>query len=182
MGFKVTEQQKQAIIILHKYEGKDIDEIRTHESMKRPDGTFHRKETIKLWLDRLNETGAMVSKPKSGRPRKLNREQEGNLIKYIQDNPKKRYPQIKKETGLNISPRTINRRANEHGIKTFRCIKRPILNSKNRKDRYFMSKNLLKHPYLIDRIIFTDEKKFMNNNESNLEYVNRLPGQAYKKE
>lgn len=72
MVFKVSEEQKMMMKVLYKFEHRTPDEIRVHDSMKREDGSFHRIETIKLWLKRLDETGSMDSLPKSGRPRKLN--------------------------------------------------------------------------------------------------------------
>lgn len=83
---------------------------------------------------------------------------------------------------MRISPRSINRLANKNGIKTFRCIKRPNLNITNRKKRLHLAKKLLRRPYLIDLIVFTDEKKFMSNNDSRIEYCNRLPETAYQEQ
>lgn len=90
-----------------------------------------------------------------------------------------RYPKVKRTNNLSVSRRTINRTANNHGIRTFRCIKRPIVNLKNQKQRYQLAKILLRRPFLLDKIVFTDEKKFANSN-SKIEYVNRLSGTAYK--
>lgn len=180
MVFKVTEKQKDSIRFLTEFTELSPEEIRNHESMRRPDGTLHRMNTIKLWINRFKETGKTEELPKSGRPRKLNPVQENNLISFIKTNPKLRYPKVKRETGVNVSARTVNRRANEHGIKTFRCIKRPKLNIVNQKKRYLLAKYLLKHKYLIDLIVFTDEKKFMNSSESQIEYVNRMPNTAYE--
>lgn len=92
-----------------------------------------------------------------------------------------RYPEVKLKSKLNVSVRTINRRSNELGFRTYRAIKRPFLSEKNRKKRLFMAKKFLKRLYLIEKIIFTDEKKFMNNNDSNIEYV-RLTKTACKEE
>lgn len=180
MKFRVTEEQKLSMKILYKYENKSPSEIRVHESMKRADGTFHRIETIKLWLKRLDYTGSMANLPKSGRPPKLNPQNENKLIKFVKDNPKMRYPAVKRSLGMRVSRRTINRKANDHGIRTFRCIKRPLMSIKNQKKRLQMAKMFLKHRSLIDKIVFTDEKKFANNSDSKVEYVNRLPGTAYE--
>lgn len=179
MKLRVTDEQKASMKILYLYEKKTPDEIRVHESMKREDGSYHRIETIKMWLKRLEETGSMSNLPKSGRPRKLNQCQEKDLIKFIKKNPKIRYPVVKRSNNLDVSRRTINRLANNHGIRTFRCIKRPIISLKNSKHRLQMAKMFLKNQFLIDRIVFTDEKKFANSS-SKVEYVNRLPGEAYK--
>lgn len=169
MVFRVTKKQKEAIKFLCEFTDLTVEEIKDHESMKRPDGTFHRIETIKLWVNRFKTTGKVDELPKSGQPKKLSIVQESNLIKFIKDNPKMRYPKVKRELGLRISPRSINRIANKNGIKTFRCIKRPKLNICNRKKRFGLAKMLLRKPYLIDLIVFTDEKKFMNNNDSRIE-------------
>lgn len=178
--FRITEDQKSYIKFLHQYESMDAEQIRKHDSMRKPDGTFHRISTIKLWINRLEQTDEMKSNPKSGRPRKLNIDQTNNLISLIKQNPHMRYPEIKREVNLDISPRTINRRANERGIRTYRVIKRPNLNLNNKKKRFILAKRLLQRSHRIEKLVFTDKKKIMNKNESNVNYVNREKSKGYE--
>lgn len=121
----------------------------------------------------------MDSLKKSGRPCKLDSNQKQSLINFIKNHPKLRYPAIKRETGVRVHSRTINRIANKAGLRTYRSIKRPNIKHQHQIKRLKLAKGLLKNPELIDKIIFTDEKKFVNSSDKNVEYVNRLIGAAY---
>lgn len=86
MVFRVTKKQKESIKFLCDFSNLSVEEIRQHESMKRPDGSFHRIETVRLWANRFKETGETNELPKSGRPKKLNSVQELKLLKFIKAN------------------------------------------------------------------------------------------------
>ena len=104
---------------MFKYEKRSPEYIMNHQCMRKPDGSTHQIKTIKLWIKRLEATGEMKSKPKCGRPKKLNDQQAIDLVNFIKNHPKLRYSEVKRETGVEVSPRTINRIANEHGLSNF---------------------------------------------------------------
>lgn len=56
MAFKFTDQQKSSIKFLVKFNNLTTEQIRIHESMIREDGSFHRIETIRRWINRFLET------------------------------------------------------------------------------------------------------------------------------
>lgn len=116
---------------------------------------------------------------RKGRPMKLNDHEQAVVVRYIENNSKLRYPEIKRKLKLDVSPRTINRYANKAGIRTFRSIKRPNIKREHRIKRLRFAKGLLRQPHLINQIIFSDEKRFMNSSETKVEYVNRRIGTAY---
>ena len=103
------------------YENKDVHQIRSHKSMLKPDGTMHRLSTIKFWINRFLTEGNMKSKPKPGRSKKLDAEQEEKLINLIESHPKKRYNEVVRlatEIELPaVSGRTANRIANRRGYR-----------------------------------------------------------------
>lgn len=178
--FRITEEQKSYIKFMYEYQSMEPDQIRVHESMKKGDGSYHRLSTINLWINRLKETGKMENQPKSGRPNKINPSETADLIKFIKNNSHMRYPEVRSQTKLNISPRTVNRIANNHGIRTYKVVKRPILSEQNKRKRMILGTNLLKRPDIISKLVFTDEKKFMNKDESNAHYVNREKSKSYE--
>lgn len=178
-NFRLTDEQKSFMKFMFLYQNKSAEDIRLHDSMKKPDGSFHRSSTINLWLDRLNQVGNMDTLKRSGRPPKLNKDEQSTVVDFVRANPKLRYPEIKRQLKLNIHPRTINRYANKSGIRTYRAIKRPQIKKEHRIKRLRLAKGLLKKPDLINQIIFSDEKKFMCSSEKKVEYVNRTVGTAF---
>lgn len=179
MYFKVTDKQKSIIEYKLKYENATPEEIRLYAALLKPNNQLHRLSTIKKWIERFRQTGSMDQLPKTGRPKKLSNIEENKVIDFVLNNPKIRYPSVKRALNLNVHPRTINRIVNKRGIRTFRIIKRPTIKRKNRLQRYSFCKQILRSN-IIDKIIFTDEKKFQNSSDKKVEYVNRMIGTAYE--
>lgn len=114
--FKVTEKQKTIIEYKVTYENASPEEIRSHPSLVKPNGQLHRLSTIKKWINRFKETGNMKEISIPGRPKKLTDSEERDVFKFVTNNPKWRYPAVKRQMNLNVHPKTINRIANKRGI------------------------------------------------------------------
>jgi transposase len=79
--------------------------------MQIPNSTV--RETIKRIPLRSNGQ----SLPRSGRPPKIDRAAERNILRYCRQNAKVTYAQIKRELALDCDHRTIARLLKKHGIK-----------------------------------------------------------------
>jgi transposase len=109
---------------MRKYELKDIDEIRNHQSLKKSDGNLHRRDTIKYWIERIDKNGDIETIKKTGRPRLLDDEKTKVVIDTIKKktNRKKRYPKIQRmliQKNIEIKRRTLNNYAIRNNIRKF---------------------------------------------------------------
>ena len=102
---------------MHVHQAFTAEQIRDHSSMRKPDGFKHRLDVIKRWINRFDATGTMETKPKTGRPPKVLSNEAHELINLIKQQPKKRYPEVKRMSRLGVSVRTVNRIANKFGIR-----------------------------------------------------------------
>lgn len=122
----LSDKQKSFIEFMHVHLAMTPEQIRAHDSLLKPDGSKHRLDVIKRWVNRFVETGSMQSKSKSGRPPKMTSRDAQDLVGLIQSYPKKRYPEIKRMSPrmnqLDVSVRTINRIAKKNGIRKFIAI------------------------------------------------------------
>jgi transposase len=79
------------------------------------------RNTVSMWLDSWETSGiiGLFDDSRSGRPKLLTKEEEQNLLKYIEEEPrniKKVTSKIKKETGKSPSLDTIKRAAKAAGL------------------------------------------------------------------
>lgn len=105
----LTDFQKSIIKYLAD-KGKSADEIREDDSLKRSDGSKILKRTVQTWMKRT------INKPKSGRKRILNKQQEENLVNYIQKNGKMTYGHMVSKTAFPATQRTFNNYALRNGF------------------------------------------------------------------
>jgi transposase len=104
---KLSVEQKGIIKFLN-LKGLTAEQICKEEQLKRNDGSPILKETVNYWIKRINDTGNVNEKPKSGRRRILNAQQESKLIDFIQKNNDMDYKTIKAKTNFRGSTRSIN--------------------------------------------------------------------------
>lgn len=122
MGF-LTEEQRFYLKFMHVYLKFTAEEIRNHVSLKNSDNKLHRKSTIKYWIDRIDETGDVKVKERSGRPKKLNDNEIEHLLNTIKQNSKLRYSRIRLKSKLTkVCTNTINRYGLRNGFRKFFCI------------------------------------------------------------
>lgn len=89
----------------------DADQIRKHPSV-----APIQKRTVVYWIERIEQTGSVDRIKQKGAKRILNRNQESELVKYVERNNQKSYAQVKIDTKINCTPRTVNNYALRNGI------------------------------------------------------------------
>lgn len=118
----LTDYQKSIIRYSHS-NGKSVDEIREIDQLRRADGSKILKSTVKKWIERINQTGYTNTLSKSGRPRALNNQQESEVLKFIDRNPKKNYSVVAARfQKFNIKPRTVNNYAIRNGYSELKSL------------------------------------------------------------
>lgn len=107
----LTTYQRDVIRFCHS-NGMSVDAIRSVKELERADGSKPLKKTILNWINRLNTTGDVQPKKMTGRRRKLTGEQEAEIVRYVEDNPKLEFWQVaskfSKKFQVECKPRTVN--------------------------------------------------------------------------
>ena len=134
LSIMVTCKKSRAVIIaLHKkgFTGKDIAASKIAP-----------KSTIYRIIKNFKESGSIVVKKASGRPRKSKR--QNRLLKLIQlrdrGTTSTELAQEWQQAGVNASASTVRRRLLENGLVSRRAEKKPLLSRKNMRDRLIFCK------------------------------------------
>ncbi|NP_001133228.1 transposase-like [Salmo salar] len=152
----VTCKETRAVIIaLHKkgFTGKDIAARKIA-----PESTIYRI------IKNFKESGSIVVKKASGRPRKSSKRQD-RLLKLIQlqdrGTTSTALAQEWRQAGVSASARTVRRRLLEDGLVSRRAAKKPLLSRKNIRDRLIFCKRY--RDWTAEdwgKVIFSDESPF----------------------
>jgi transposase len=89
--------------------------------------------TIYDTIKQLNTRPKGYSLPCSGRPPILTRVEKRSIIRFVRENVKATYTEVKQELQLNCSLITIRRIVKKQGIKKWLAKKRPILTKEHAK-------------------------------------------------
>ena len=144
----LSEYQRGIIKFLHR-KGKSPKEIAEEEDRRREDGTPINVRTVRYWIQRVESTGQVAVKKRTGRPKALTAEQERKLIDYIKKNEKASYSKAKRKRRLTwVTRKTVNNYALRHKIKAYRAITKPPLSAGNKRERLDFAEYLLDHPSL----------------------------------
>lgn len=109
MGGQILSEEKRYFIkFMKNYLNYDEKQIKNHPSMINEDGSKIRLSTVRFWFNRINESGDIKALKKSGRPRKLDEQEEGKLIRTIKMYPKKRVTVNRYGLRNKYSKHTIN--------------------------------------------------------------------------
>uniref|UniRef100_A0AAZ3RSY9 Transposase Tc1-like domain-containing protein n=1 Tax=Oncorhynchus tshawytscha TaxID=74940 RepID=A0AAZ3RSY9_ONCTS len=171
----VTCKDTRAVIIaLHKkgFTGKDIAASKIAP-----------KTTIYRIIKNLKESGSIVVKKASGRPRKSSKCQD-RLLKLIQlrdrGTTSTELAQEWQQAGMSASARTVRQRLLEDGLVSRRTAKKTLLSRKNIRDRLIFCK---RYWDWTDedwgKVIFSDESPFRLFGASRKKLVRRRPGERY---
>lgn len=99
--------------------GQTALEIQQLDELRREDGSPCRLDTIKYWMKRVEDTGDIQTKSRSGRPKALNHTQTNEMVKMIEKDDEVTYPeiadQLKKKFKVDFKPRTVNDYALKEG-------------------------------------------------------------------
>lgn len=170
----LTDYQRSVIKFLHR-KGTPLKQISLEEDLRRPDGQLVNVKTVKYWIKRLNETGDVAVKGRSGRPKKLKPRKEAALCRYILNHEKMPYSEVRRKKELwRLHRRTVNNYALRNGIRAFRAIKKPPLSVPNKQERLDFANRILANEQLIHELIFSDEKLFKGGPSNRVQLVRRL--------
>lgn len=169
----LTQYQRDIIKFLHR-KGTSARAIAEENDLRKPNGQPIDVRTVRYWIKRLEETGEVDVKPRSGRPRALNSAQEKELVDYIREHDTYTYRKVKRKKRLRtVSVRTVNRYALRHRLRAFRAVKKPPLSPANEKQRLDFANHLISNPDLLDELIFSDEKLFKGGPSNRVVLVRR---------
>ena len=152
----VTCKETRAVIIaLHKkgFTGKDIAASKIAP-----------KSTIYRIIKNFKESGSIVVKKASGRPRRFSKRQD-RLLKLIQlrdrGTTSTELAQEWQQAGVSASACTVRQRLLEDGLVSRRAAKKPLLSRKNIRDRLIFCKRY--RDWSVEdwgKVIFSDESTF----------------------
>lgn len=116
----LTDHQKLTIQVHHEA-GKTPKQIQQLEVLKRQDGSLIRLDVVKKWIGRFVETNSMATKPRTGRPSKLDEVQADYVVNLIRKDDEITYPEIankiKEKFKIDCVPKTVNNYAIERGYR-----------------------------------------------------------------
>jgi transposase len=132
------------------------------------------KSTVQSVIKHYRDHGTVNDLPRSGRPPILGERDQNVLIRSIRKDPKLKLDHFAAETG--VSPRTVSRIADQHGIHSRICRRKPMISEVNRSKRVQWAKDNEHTDWRT--IMFTDESAFMVG-ETGIERVLRKAGEEY---
>lgn len=179
----LTEDQRNKIKFFRTEYQLTASEIR--KKLIKPNGKLYQLKVIKKWVERCDKTGDCKLMSKSGRPRKLDEDQEKNLISSIRDNCKARggYSTIRRRSALfSMTARTVNNYGLRNGFRAFRAVKKPALKPSHVNERKEFCDRWLARPEDAQRIVIVDEKPFHGQPSNNYQPVLRKRGERFHPE
>lgn len=145
------------LVIKHRNENKSFGEIAKL--------LYLSKSTVHNIFNNYKKSSSVESKPRTGRPKKLNRRDISFIRKEVDRNPKvhatKLAQDIAERSKIVVHPRTVTRALNNEGFHCRTPRKKPLISDKNRKLRLeFAKKHINKGIDFWKRVLFTDESKY----------------------
>jgi len=141
------------------------------------------ESTVRATLKLLPARPKGRSRPRSGRPPKLNKVTKRNIIRFVRENVKATYAQVKLELSLDCSEQTIATVVKKMGIKKWMAKKRPILMEEHARKRYKWCKERIE--WGVEewrRYIWSDECSVELGAGQRREWVFRTPSQKWDKD
>ena len=137
------------------------------------------RETIQLLPTRPKGS----SLQRSGHPPKLDKVLKRNIIRYVHQNVKATYAQVKQELELDCSKKTIARIVRKQGIKKWLAKKRTILTEEHAKQHYKWCKERANWGVQEwEKYIWSDECSVELGAGQRREWVFRTPSQKWDKD
>lgn len=114
----------------------------------------------------------MSRKTGSRRKKKTSNAEDRLIYRHVRSNPSASTREIAEDLKLNISSRTIRRRIENCGLKSYARKKKPLLRKANIKKRLQFAKKYVNMPLSYwERVIWTDESKFELKNQKRRQRV-----------
>lgn len=133
---------------------------------------------ISRLISRYRSSKSVETVHKGGRPRKTSKRDDKAIIRLIKKDPFISPNAVKTELDLKICTRTIQRRAVQGGLCSFRSVRKPFISAKNRQARLQFAKTHLN--WTISKwktVLFSDESKFNLKGSDGVRLVRRPKGE-----
>src|SRR5579871_370151 len=116
------------------------------------------RDTVKIWIDRYQESRDIQDKEGRGRKRKTSEAEDMNIIfmtKKLRTRLSAEISQIINEQGIDISSVTVRRRLNKQSLFKLQPLVKPLLSDNHRDNRLEWAKANKNTDW--SKVIFTDE-------------------------
>jgi transposase len=140
------------------------------------------ENTVKWTLKSEPRRNAGITLKRIGRPRSYTERDQRSIIRFVRNNPKAIYTDIRQNLHINLSHDTFCRILNSVGIKNWRAKGRPALEAEDAKVRYAWALVHYRWTTQWELIIFSDECSIERGKGAQREWVFRLPSQKWSKE
>jgi hypothetical protein len=141
------------------------------------------RQTVALWEHKYEETRHVYEGERSGRPRETAELEDEMLVATAVIQPFTTPRQLKRKLEIDVSPRTLDRRLIEADLPGRVAVHAKKFTDEDIRKRLSFAegyKNWTKEQW--ERVLFSDEKKFLGNGFSGRVYVRRPPGEALNPE
>lgn len=123
---------------------------------------FLKETTARKWIKKYNEHQNVERRFSTGKPKKLNNEASGNILKHFEDNPFSTVKEV--AINNNVSVHTIHRQLKRQGIGCYRAANVIDLSPEHKAKRVEFCRDMIERKEAsfdgFKNIIFTDEKIF----------------------
>lgn len=129
-------------------------------------------------VSRARTAGSVETIHRGGRPRKTSNYEDRRIVSLLKKDPFLSARTIKERLDLNLSARSVQRRAVDSGLHSFRIAKKPFISAKNRKARLKFARDHLN--WTIEKwktVLFSDESKFNLKSSDGFKRVRRPIGE-----
>lgn len=141
------------------------------------------RSTVRHTIQRFRSSGAVVSRPRSGRPKKISSSTSRHIAKIVNKDPRTSAKTIQKdleEMGVDVSLRTIGRSLHRSGFKACRPRKTPLLKPRHVKARLEYARRWLKEDSSMwNNVLWSDETKIELFGHNDVQTVWRKKGEAF---
>lgn len=175
---EISADERNIILKLRK-EGKTYREIgqivgRSHSS-------------VQYVVESFNSTGSILSKSRSGRPRKLTEREERTILQAVKRNPRitasKISENIKNSFDKDVHEDTVRKIIKRNGYRSHVARRKPYISEVNRKKRMEFANEYINKPQEFwESVLFSDESKFCIFGIKGRKLVWRKSGTAFDKE
>lgn len=132
------------------------------------------KSTVSFIINKFKASGTVETLHRGGRPRCTTSREDAKIIREFKKYPEKSASSVVNTFNLRISGRTVQRRACQAGLKSYRAAKKPFISEKNRKARIkFAQDHLNWSLQKWSTVLFSDESKFNLKDSDGLKRVRR---------
>lgn len=116
---------------------------------------------VQLVIRKHQRLGSVADRPGRGPKRKTDARTDTSIIREVKKNPRVTIRAIKERLDLDVSNRTIRRRLEERGLKSYFAKKRPMISKANKQKRLKFARDHVNKPLEFwKRVIWSDESKF----------------------